>query len=154
VLAFPFERPGSPLGDQLLGTDTPKAIGDTWSLDRRFVTEDLVDEGFETNETDVRGNVVLSDVVDCAGARCLVITANLEATQAVLVEYADAASFETGELSGTVIVHAPTDPDLFLHREEARFTGNFVADFEGEEGTARRAITVSRQRIATYMPAE
>jgi len=152
VLAFPFRRPGSTFGEALLGTDRTKAVGDTWDLDRSYFSEDLYDEGIETTETNISGRTALTDVVDCAGGRCLVIESSLQATQASLMEMADEAGFESGEVQATVLVHAPVDTTSFLRREETMVVGNFVADFDTGSGTVERAISLRRTRVARYAP--
>jgi len=153
-LAFPLERPGSRLGDELMGTESPKGINDTWEINREFMAEDMVQDGFAVTETNITGETRLADVRECAGGRCMMIEANVTATEAAVGALDDTAEFEEGTLNAIVRLELPIDESQPVVAEEAVVTGEFVASFQVAGAAVQRHLALSRMRRATYTPVE
>jgi hypothetical protein len=151
-LAFPLQRPGSPLGDELFGTDTPRQAGDSWPIDAVFVAEDMNDDGFSVSETDVTGEVRLVDLHNCSVGRCMQLEAQVHATEAAIAELGDEAEFEEGQLDAVVRLEVPVDDTKPVLMEETMVTGSFVASFQVDGEAVQRQLAASRMRKAVYTP--
>jgi hypothetical protein len=151
LLAFPLERPGSRLGDELFGTPDPRAVGDTWSFNRAYVVDDLREDGIASAETDIGGNVKLAEVVPCGKGECLKLNVDVTAKSASLVAVQGASDVGTGELASTIVLEVPVDPSVPMFSEEATTSLSFSARFQQGEQTIDRQITANRHRRAQYV---
>jgi len=151
-LAFPFERPGSRLGDELFGTPDPKAVGESWPFNRGYVAQDLQEEGIAAAETSIDGMVKLSEVVPCGKTQCLRLNIDMEATSASMATVEGASDVGQGALRSTIILEVPVDETTPVHLEDATTTLTFAATFTQGDKTIERQIAASRLRRALYEP--
>ncbi|RLB50421.1 MAG: hypothetical protein DRJ42_18895 [Deltaproteobacteria bacterium] len=155
-LAFPLERPGSALGDELFGTDTPRAPGETWALHENDVVEDLGDDGYTVTETNLEGETRFVEVSPCGDTECIVLEAAFAAEQAVVAQEWQMAEFEAGRIEALVRIRLPVDAARPVYSEEAMLRGLFAVELHEGDETRQTLVTLSRVRNATYsrLPAE
>jgi hypothetical protein len=153
-LAFPLERPGSRLGDELFGTPEPRAVGETWPFNHTYVVEDLRDEGFGASETGIGGVVKLQEILPCGKTRCLKLQIDVKAENAALLTVDGTSNVGAGELLSTIVLEVPVDETTPIHLEDATTTLTHAATYTEGGQTNQRMITTSRHRRATYVPKE
>jgi hypothetical protein len=151
-LAFPFERPGTRLGDELFGTPEPRAVGESWPFNRGYVAQDLQEDGIAAAETGIDGMVKLSEVVPCGKTQCLRLNIDMEATSASMAAVEGASDVGQGGLRSTIILELPVDETLPVHLEDATTTLTFGATFTQGDQKIDRQIAASRLRRARYEP--
>jgi hypothetical protein len=155
-LAFPLQRPGSAVGDDLFGSSTPKAVGETWDMQMDTVADDLGDDGYTVTETNLRGRTELVGTNACGDANCIILESTLTAEQVSIAEEWEMAEFESGDLEAVVRIQLPIDTSQPLISEEAVTTGRFVVQIREGDETSQTLASVSRMRNARYvlLPAE
>ena len=152
-LAFPFERPGSRLGDELFGTPDPHAVGDSWPFNRGYVAQDLREQdGIAATETGIDGMVKLQEIVPCGKTQCLRLAIDMTATTASMVSVEGASDVGSGELRSTILLEVPVDETTPVHLEDATTTLTFAATFKQGDQEIQRQIAASRLRRAQYVP--
>jgi hypothetical protein len=155
LLAFPMERPGSRLGDELFGTPDPKAVGDTWPFNRAYVVDDLREDGWATSESGLDGTVKLNQVAPCGKTQCLELQIEMKAANTSMVAVEGASDVGVGELHSTITLQVPVDETTPVHLEDAETTLDFAAKLTtGEDQATHRLLAISRDRRATYTPKE
>jgi hypothetical protein len=151
-LAFPLERPGSRVGDELFGTPEPRAVGDTWPFNRGYVVEDLHEKGYAVAETGIEGMVKLQEIVPCGKTRCLRLGVDMTAGGASLLAVEGASTVGAGDLRSTITLEVPVDATTPVHLEDATTTLTFAANYTKGDESTQRQITATRHRRATYLP--
>jgi hypothetical protein len=149
-LAFPLHRPGSPLGDELFGSKTPRQIGDSWAFSRSLVADRLVEDGYVVRDTAISGDARLVGTTTVGGIECLELAAKLRADQATVSEQWALLGVGSGELDITLTYVVPVDKTLPLAMEEAKGSGRFEARVEGDTSSAHRDVILNRHRKALY----
>jgi hypothetical protein len=151
-LAFPLEGPGSPLRDELFGTQEPKQIGDTWSFSKSKVAESLIQDGYAVRETNLTGETRLQGVGLVGGVECLRLRSKVHANRATTGEIPELRGAGTGTLDATIIMVVPVDTKLPLAMEEATTELGVDARVKDEGTTSKVGLTVTRYRKANYTP--
>jgi len=149
-LAFPLERPGSALGDELFGATTPKAVGDVWELRKDIVADDLGEDGYTAAETNLTGQTELVGTNACGDTECIVLEATIRAEQVAIAEEWQLVDFEAGELEAVVRLQLPMDTNLPAVSEEATTVGRFIIQIQEGDETRETLASISRMRNATY----
>jgi hypothetical protein len=153
-VAFPLERPGTRLGDELFGTPEPRAVGESWPFNRAYVVEDLREDGYGASENNVDGTVKLTEVVPCGKTQCLRLAIDVKAANTMLLTAKDASDVGSGELVSTILLEVPVDETTPVHLEEAKTALLFEATFTAGDQASKRMVGVDRHRRATYVPVE
>jgi len=153
-LAFPMARPGGLLGDEILSTDVPKAVGESWEVSRNSVVTDFEGEGYSAAQGEIAGTVKLASKQPCGKAECLEVLAQLQLKQVSISAQKDARGAGTGSLEAELKMLLPTDTGLPVYEERAIVRSEqdgSAAAGEGAGSTATKiAIKVERDRRATY----
>ncbi len=151
-LAFPFERPGTRLGDELFGTPEPRAVGESWPFNRGYVAQDLQEDGIAAAETGIDGMVKLQEIAPCGKTECLRLAIDMTATSASMAAVEGASDVGSGELRSSIILEVPMDETTPVHLEDATTTLTFAATFTQGDKVIERQIAASRLRRAKYVP--
>lgn len=149
-LAFPLQRPGSPLGDQLFGSQEPRAIGDSWAFSKNNVAQNLLEDGYRVSETDLSGDTRLTGKTTVNGIECLELSSTVHADQAAMSEAGDVKGTGTGKLDSTVKMVVPVDPKLPLAMEETTTRALFQGHAHGESASLETGTVTTRYRKALY----
>ena len=153
-VAFPLERPGTRLGDELFGTPEPRAVGESWPFNRAYVAEDLREDGYGTTENNIDGTVKLTEVVPCGKTQCLRLAIDMKSANTTLLTAKDATDVGTGELVSMIVLEVPVDETTPVHLEDAKTALSLEATLKIGDDTSKRMIAVNRDRHATYVPVE
>jgi hypothetical protein len=149
-LAFPLQRPGSPLGDALFGSKQPRQIGDTWAVSKSMVAQSMLDDGYKVSETSLSGDTRLQGTSSVGGVECLELLAKVHADQASVSEQSEIQGVGTGKIDATVKLVVPTNTALPVAMEEATTHGEFEAHLQGDDTTSHAGVTLTRYRRALY----
>ena len=149
-LAFPLHRPGSPMGDELFGSKTPRQVGDTWAFAKSNVAESMLDEGYRVQETAINGDTKLMGTTNVGGNECLELRSTLNADQATIDDQWDVQGIGNGKVTATIKMVVPTDTALPVAMEETTTKGEFAVHLQGDNAASQTAITLTRSRRALY----
>lgn len=149
-LVFPLHRPGSPLGDELFGSKTPRQIGDSWSVAKSTVAESMEDEGYTVKETDLSGETRLMGTTSVNGEECLELNAKLHADQAAVGEQWEMKGVGAGKIDSTIKLVVPTDVTRPVALEEATTSGEFALHLADGSASSTTVLKLTRYRRALY----
>jgi hypothetical protein len=149
-LAFPLQRPGSPLGDALFGSKQPRQVGDSWDFSKSLVAQSMLDDGYKITETNLTGDTRLMGVSSVGGVECLELASKLHADHAAVSEQSDVQGVGSGKLDATIKLVVPTNPALPVAMEEATTHGEFQAHVGDDTASSQTGVTITRYRRALY----
>lgn len=149
-LAFPLQRPGSPLGDQLFGSTEPKAVGDKWAFSKSNVAQNMLEDGYRVSDTDLTGDTRLVGTTSVSGVECLELAATMHADHAAMGEAGSVQDAGTGTLDSTFKLVVPVDPALPLAMEEATTRASYQGHAHGENASLEAGTVTTRYRRALY----
>lgn len=149
-LAFPLHRPGSPLGDAMFGSKTPRQVGESWTVAKSMVAESMEEQGYLVEETDLTGATQLMGTTNVNGQECLELSARLHADQGTIGEDMGMKGIGTGTINSTIKLVVPTDVSRPIALEEATATGDFALHLTEGSASTTTIVKVTRHRKALY----
>jgi len=147
LTSFSFENA---MDQQVLGPDSPKAIGDEWKIDPAGFVALMAQSKMKVDPATVNGNAKLSETVDSSVGKALAL------------EFAVAARAANGpsglELTGSEISIAgslllPVDSKQQVPRESATITMELEGTAKSEKGATRQVvISIQQENSMTFEP--
>jgi hypothetical protein len=121
--------------DEIMGTQEPKAEGDTWTIDTGRVAAALARNGFHIAPEKLRSEARLTSVAKFEGGEAQFLGIDVTITgEGISPELPAGYATKSGTLSNTISRRYPADPKLPCAGEEVSF--EIIAEAEGKEAEA------------------
>jgi len=149
---FPSFSYGNDMDQQIIGTDSPKAIGEEWQIHPAAFINAMKAIGMELNPQSVKGSAKLEGVVDSAVGKALEITMSL---QAKVESPADGPKVQNSEIAMTGSILLPLDPTAQPPREDGAVTMFLASESEAQDGTKTSTVVrIEEQNAIVFTPVE
>lgn len=121
--------------DEIMGTDEPKAEGETWEVDRERIAAALARNGFHIPADQLRSEARLTSATKPEGGNPEFLGVDVTITgEGISPELPGGYVTKSGTLTNTISRRLPRDPALPCAGEEVSF--EIIAEAEGKEAAA------------------
>ena len=114
---YSVHHPSDVTDDDIFGTKTPKAVGDSWPMNSALASEDLKGTGLSIAADKLHGKVTLKSIDTVGSAACLDLVGDMQADTFAPGDAPPGTTFDQTSITAVFRGCFPVNPAVPSHRE-------------------------------------